>query len=117
MKVVSSPGVLSMFMSPSNSVTMFCRWPTPVRFLSFAVHLHGVENLIAVEYLSEIFRCDAFAGIGYLQNKTFVFVYNVTLMFPLSGVYLKALDMRFPAILLKQLRSVFHVSSGAMSRQ
>lgn len=34
-KVVSSPGVLSMFMSPSNSVTMFCRWPTPVRFLSF----------------------------------------------------------------------------------
>ena len=45
------------------------------------------------------------------------FVYNVTLMFPLSGVYLKALDMRFPAILLKQLRSVFHVSSGAMSRQ
>lgn len=69
---------------------MFCRWPTPVRFLSFAVHLHGVENLIAVEYLSEIFRCDAFAGIGYLQNKTFVFRVQCYADVPLVGCVLES---------------------------
>ena len=34
-KVVSSPGVLSMFMSPSNRVTMFLQMANPSPFLEF----------------------------------------------------------------------------------